>query len=557
MHAVIDPAERQESLRLLRAGQAKDAAALLSAALDKRGADPDMLGLLALALEKCGDKDAAIEAMQKAVDLPADTAITFRNACNLAAMLIDSGRRAEAIALLQRGWLWPAQPELEPQHLDCIGSLASAMNMLDLHDEAVALLLPLADADRLNWPLQKALIFALERQGKYEEALLIAQQGAPDRQSAHERDALLAYLYFKTGDSQSASQSRSAYFTAAPACLLPARPGQKYTVGVVEANPMFKALFNLPRRHHFTSNYPWMMAERQADRFRLISILVGAGPDAIDQFIAARPRVVINNVVNAEMLMSEANLQGVQNMLARLQVPVINPPEQAAKCTRQKNAQKLASVPGLVVPEVMRYLNVADQRDKIIDEIDRRKSYPLIIRSTMDQQARNMTLVHRRSELADAIAAMGHRQFYCIDYVGAPRRDNCFRRIRAAFIDSAPLIIRADYCEDWIVRSRNKIPIAFYRMHPKLLAEADAIVRHPEKELGSQVMQTLEAVGKLIPLDIFGMDFDVDDDGRVVFFEANASMNLYSNAPAELPYPPEAEQALKQAMEAALDRRAQ
>jgi isocitrate dehydrogenase kinase/phosphatase len=42
-------------------------------------------------------------------------------------------------------------------------------------------------------------------------------------------------------------------------------------------------------------------------------------------------------------------------------------------------------------------------------------------------------------------------------------------------------------------------------------------------------------------LDVFGVDFDVDADGRVVFYEANATMNLFSTAQKAVPNPKEAE----------------
>jgi hypothetical protein len=37
-------------------------------------------------------------------------------------------------------------------------------------------------------------------------------------------------------------------------------------------------------------------------------------------------------------------------------------------------------------------------------------------------------------------------------------------------------------------------------------------------------MRTLKAIGDRIPLDMFGIDFEVDHQGRVVFFEASAAM---------------------------------
>jgi hypothetical protein len=69
-------------------------------------------------------------------------------------------------------------------------------------------------------------------------------------------------------------------------------------------------------------------------------------------------------------------------------------------------------------------------------------------------------------------------------------------------------------------------------------------------------MTALDAIGRAMRMDIFGMDFDVDDEGRVVVFEANGSMNYFASAPKEFPYPPEAEAAFIKALESLLDRRA-
>ncbi len=43
-----------------------------------------------------------------------------------------------------------------------------------------------------------------------------------------------------------------------------------------------------------------------------------------------------------------------------------------------------------------------------------------------------------------------------------------------------------------------------------------------------------------IPLDVFGVDFQVDAEGDVVFFEANATMNLLTNSHDSVANPREA-----------------
>jgi hypothetical protein len=60
-----------------------------------------------------------------------------------------------------------------------------------------------------------------------------------------------------------------------------------------------------------------------------------------------------------------------------------------------------------------------------------------------------------------------------------------------------------------------------------------------------------------MPLDFFGIDFDVDDDGQVVFFEANAAMNLLKHPgdPADIALPDAPFERIKEAFRRAVDRR--
>jgi len=58
------------------------------------------------------------------------------------------------------------------------------------------------------------------------------------------------------------------------------------------------------------------------------------------------------------------------------------------------------------------------------------------------------------------------------------------------------------------------------------------MIATPEKTLGKPAMAALHEIRNRIPLDFYGIDFDMLPDGRVLFFEANAAMNLsLSDAP--------------------------
>ena len=95
-------------------------------------------------------------------------------------------------------------------------------------------------------------------------------------------------------------------------------------------------------------------------------------------------------------------------------------------------------------------------------------------------------------------------------------------------MDREIIVSRSSMYREWMVASwRNKpAGIEFYRANPHTIEECNRIVTDPETHLGAAAMRALEAIRDRIPLDMFGIDFDVDRDGRVVFFEAGASMIL-------------------------------
>jgi hypothetical protein len=121
-----------------------------------------------------------------------------------------------------------------------------------------------------------------------------------------------------------------------------------------------------------------------------------------------------------------------------------------------------------------------------------------------------------------------------------------YRKIRAAIVKDDIIIVRVDYDTNWNVHGRKSDQrVKFYLENASLLDLEKQICADPEKMLGPAAIQALRAISDQIPLDMFGVDFDVNTDGQLVFYEANASMNLFSTARDEVPYPISANDALK------------
>jgi Flp pilus assembly protein TadD len=550
----LQAAQRKAALDKLNAGDPAGAAFLLKAMLAEDGDNADLLGLLGVALEETGDKDGGAEALRRAVALPADPSIAFRNVSNLAALLFDGGRHEDAADLLRQGWLWPAERGVEPRDRSSIGLLARIMNALRLWEEVVALALPIVEASQADWGIASECARALAMLGRSKDGLRVLEENAAGDRDELEYKALLAYLYSEAGFVESALKARDAYVAKAPAYLAPARPGQRLTVGVINpATPRRGLIYPFASRH-FAVNFPVRLANRLAERYRFASIMQGAGPAAVEQFRAYKPSVVLNNVVNAEILMSGDNLEQLQRLAGATGAPLINAPANAAKTTRQMNAAHLAGIPNLIIPRLSRFNRDGNRLDELVLAIEGAFAYPLIIRTTAEHDSVNLTLVRSRSMLRELLARQTERQIYVIQYLGAPRRDGFYRRVRTAFVEGVPIVIRADYAPDWVVTNRAKSTVEVYNQRPDLLADADEIVNEPMKRLGAAAMATLEAVGRTIPMEIFGMDFDIDDEGRVIFFEANAAMSLISSRTS--PYPAEADKRLIDHIDQLLHRRA-
>jgi tetratricopeptide (TPR) repeat protein len=541
---------RADVIDRLNTGDTGGAVTILRRLLDLHPEDADLLGLLGIALEDSSDPAGAEAALRSAVEQPAETAIRLRNLANLASLLFDSGQRKDAASLMQQAQLrWEEERAPEANELTCLARLAEVMQHLGLHDETAALLSPLPDLTAPDWPILRPLVSALAHNGETGQALRLMEAHQPGDAVAHEREALWAHLCWAEGRPRESADARRRYLASAPPVLLPARERQTLTVGVIEKPPSCQKLGMPWPRAYFTENYPSSMPRMLSDRYRMAAIFLHAGNDAVKQFNGWQPDVIINNFTNAEVLQTANNLAEARAFCDQFDAPLINPPDAAIHCTRQKNPLNLAGIDDLVLPSVRRFRCDLARLDDLVAEIEAGTPYPMIVRTVYEQETRNMTLVRRRTELEDAIRTLEKAQFYVIDYLGQGRDHGYFRRMRSLFIGEQPILIWVDYSPKWTVRSRRYIDLQTYRDHPDLLDKANAIIRNPREELGEKAISALEAVGQTIPLDIFGMDFDVDEDGKVVFFETNATMLMKVPVPEAFAYPPEATERLTVALD--------
>jgi Flp pilus assembly protein TadD len=326
---------------------------------------------------------------------------------------------------------------------------------------------------------------------------------------------------------------------------------QKADVLVINPDPYIDdSLISFEDLQLYAGNYPIQLAEHFREDFHFSFVFKDHAASSSARNQIPQPDFVINNNANGELILSEGSLSGLTELVDGFGVPAVNHPAKVVQTARDVAAKLLSNTSGVVVPRTTRFSSVGKTYEELAREIEDQYEYPLITRSVTFQQGVGMTKVDSRDMLVEVLASGCPEEFFVTEFVDSRGGNKFFRKIRAAIVNDEIVIVRVDYDTNWNVHGRKSAKrVPFYLENAYLLDLEKQICADPEKELGRPAIQSLHTIRDQLPLDVFGMDFDVDADGSVVFYEANATMNLFSTAQKEVPNPKEADDHLKLAFQ--------
>lgn len=494
---------------------------------------------------EANDLRGAESRFSKCLELVPDRVSTLNN---LAAVKIQLEKfdKAETFAR-QAVALEPASPEAWSNLGIALTALKRPAEALPAYDRALAG----NPAHAKAW-LNKGL--TLLELGRAEEALQACDQAlqldARQADILHVRSLALNALGRTEEAQQVYRRSLEMKLAVAPVFMGERRATQKAGILIVNHNPDLNGAFkSYDQLHLHCSNFPGQLARLFPDEFHFTFVFEGvASREAARQRIPP-PSLVLNNCANGELILANSNLPDLKALMDGFGVPVVNHPTQVVQTTRDGTAKLLADIPGIRVPKIRRFSQIGKTAGDLIREIEAEFAYPLITRNLIAQEGKGMVKMDSRDALASALAAGLPENFMVTEFVDSRGKNGFFRKIRAAMVKDEIMVVRVDCDTHWKIFARKSDErVAFYQQHSHLLEEEKRICLNPEVELGRPVMQALQTIRDRIPLDVFGVDFDVDPAGQLVFYEANATMNLLSTAREEVPYPIETEQRLQQAL---------
>lgn len=223
---------------------------------------------------------------------------------------------------------------------------------------------------------------------------------------------------------------------------------------------------------------------------------------------------------------SRATLECAVELLASSRAPVINHPGAVLRTDRRQMMERLGRAPGVVAPRTRRYARGAIAAERLAAD---GFEFPLLLRSPGYHAGTHFERVETAEELAAVLERLPGDELYAIAYHDAAGDDGWVRKYRVVFVDGRPYPIHLALARQWKV---HYFSAAMAEM-PEHREEERRFLTAMDAVLGREGLGVLDAVRDALQLDYAGVDFGRDRAGRLVVFEANATMTI--NAPPDDP----------------------
>lgn len=229
--------------------------------------------------------------------------------------------------------------------------------------------------------------------------------------------------------------------------------------------------------------------------------------------------LVFNTVGDADLC--AVALDRLEALLARTKAPVLNPPARVRSTGRAALAEALSGVPGLRTPRMLSLPRQAFTDGAAEAALERAGlGFPLLLRAEGFHTGRHFVRVEQRRELAATAAALPGDALIAIEPLDACGADGRYRKYRVMSLGGRLHPLHLAVSNQWKVHyfTAAMADDAAFR------AEEEGFLSDMTAVLGRKAVAALERVAEALGLDYAGMDFALDAAGRVLLFEANATM---------------------------------
>jgi len=233
--------------------------------------------------------------------------------------------------------------------------------------------------------------------------------------------------------------------------------------------------------------------------------------------------LVFNAIGDADM--ADAALDQAARFVAGHTRPVVNHPAAVGRTQRQATPNLLAGIEDVVVPPVIRWAGAITPPLLA----DAGISLPILIRPIGAHGGTGVVKIDTPEALDRLPATKDAEARYVTAYHEYRSADGYYRKYRMLFVDRQPFAYHLAISRDWLVHYFSADMLS----EPWKRDEERRFFEDPAGVLGRRALHAVAAIGRRLDLDFGGIDFGLLADGRVLVFEANATMVLHLHDPVE------------------------
>jgi glutathione synthase/RimK-type ligase-like ATP-grasp enzyme len=227
------------------------------------------------------------------------------------------------------------------------------------------------------------------------------------------------------------------------------------------------------------------------------------------------------NAISDE-IQNPKTLSIAQKIANETKLPIVNPPAMVPRTSRAEIARRLQGIDGVSVPKVLIVRNPTLERVGRMVR-DTGFAFPAIVRRTGTHNGQVVGIFDNLESL-EPIFGDRKNEYNLIEFVDIRRKDGHYRKTRFFFIGDQALIRQHVVSDQWSVHGRDS----------RRLMGNDEGLRDEARDLmvnglSALPLATREAIHKIrerVGLDYCGLDCCLMEDGQIVVFESNATMNF-------------------------------
>jgi tetratricopeptide (TPR) repeat protein len=566
-HAIdVSAADMQAALEHHRAGRLPQAEALYRQVLERQPKHADALYFLGLMARQLGQQDVASDLILHAIAADAANPMYYNTLGNIHT---DSGQYAAAAARYRQALA--CQPDyvealfnlgkvLQQQgHADqAIASYRKALavrpDYAEAHNDLAVALMAMGQLDAAIASFQQALRcqpgyaeahnnlgVAYKKQGLVEEAAACYRRAIALRPNYAKALLNLGTLFFLQGNFAEATSWYEASLAVDPQQV---EAHQNMAIICHEAGRLSEA----QRHRDLAYGKQAVFIDSAPEPQRTVLVLWAAGWGNVPiQFLLpekSTTRIIwmmeYANEAQARALpdyelvfnaIGDQDVTGptaapVERFLRDCRKPLLNHPAAVANTARERIAALFAPLANVVVPQSVR-LAPENFREQLLSQAGMRM--PLLLRPSGSHGGKHLVKLASVEEL-NALQPWQADAYHATNYHDYRSADGHYRKYRIVFVDRRPLPYHLAIGDDWMVhyQTAGMLDAAWKR------EEEARFLADPAEAIGPLAMAAVDAIGRQLDLDYCGLDFSVLADGRLLVFEANATMLVHPEVDDEV-----------------------